>query len=90
MKNIEVVLKEGKSSFASIVKATIYLTDMADYAKVNEEYAKFFKGDFPARTCVAVKGLPKNAKVEIECIAVLRPGAGWLDAAAGVAAFQYR
>ena len=56
------MLKAAGSSFANVVKSTIFLIDMADFAKVNEEYAKFFTSDFPARSCVAVKQLPKNGK----------------------------
>ena len=71
MKNIEKILKAGNSSFDNIVKAVVYLTDMANFAQVNEEYAKWFtSGVFPARVCFAVKTLPREAKVEIECIAV--------------------
>ena len=46
------------------------MDDMNDFAKVNEEYAKYFKGVFPARSCFEVVKLPKNAKIEIECIAI--------------------
>jgi 2-iminobutanoate/2-iminopropanoate deaminase len=76
--NIGQVLEAGNSSYANIIKSTVYLVDMNDFAKVNEEYARFFKSDFPARSCFAVKQLPKNgtfiwfiaALVEIEVIAV--------------------
>ncbi|TNV74382.1 hypothetical protein FGO68_gene11311 [Halteria grandinella] len=50
------------------VKNVLYLVDMADFAKVNEIYKRYFKSDYPARTCVAVKELPKGAKVEIETV----------------------
>ena len=48
------------------VKTTVFLTDMGDFGAVNEAYAKFFTGDFPARSCVAVHQLPRGAKMEIE------------------------
>lgn len=50
------------------VKNVLYLVDMADFGKVNEIYKRYFKSDYPARTCVAVKELPKGAKVEIETV----------------------
>jgi 2-iminobutanoate/2-iminopropanoate deaminase len=56
--------------FAVFVKTTVLLDDMKDFAKVNEEYAKYFDGIYPARSCFEVAALPKNAKVEIECIAI--------------------
>lgn len=51
-----------------IIKNTLYLVDMAHFAKVNEIYKEYFPSDFPARTCVAVVGLPKGAKFEIESV----------------------
>lgn len=54
---------------AHVVKTTVFLTDMNDFAAMNEVYATFFKEPFPARSAVAIKTLPKNAIVEIECIA---------------------
>jgi len=71
MASIEKILKASNSSFDNIFKAVVYLTDMSNFAKVNEEYAKWFKsGNYPARVCFAVQGLPRGAKVEIEVIAV--------------------
>jgi 2-iminobutanoate/2-iminopropanoate deaminase len=52
-----------------VVKTTVFLADMADFAAMNEVYSSFFKAPFPARSAVAVKALPKGALVEIECIA---------------------
>lgn len=52
-----------------VVKTTVFLADMADFAAMNEVYAQFFEAPFPARSAVAIKTLPKNARVEIECIA---------------------
>jgi len=70
MKNISGVLEEAKLGFDDIVKTTIFLTDMADFPAVNEVYGKFFKSQPPARSTVAVAGLPRGVKVEIEVIAV--------------------
>lgn len=53
-----------------VVKTSVFLADMNDFAEMNEVYAEFFKAPFPARSAVAVKTLPKGARVEIECIAV--------------------
>ena len=54
-------------SFANVVKVTIFLTDFANFAKVNELMAKYFSEPYPARSTVAVAALPRNARVEIEC-----------------------
>lgn len=67
--NIKAVLAEAQMDFNNVVKATIFLSDMSLFASVNEIYGKYFSGDFPARETVAVKGLPKNANVEISVIA---------------------
>ncbi|HQS24461.1 MAG: reactive intermediate/imine deaminase [Sphingobacteriia bacterium 24-36-13] len=71
MKNIEAVLKEAKLSFEHIVKTTIFLSDMALFAEVNEVYGTYFNGDYPARETVAVKGLPRGVNVEISMTAVV-------------------
>jgi 2-iminobutanoate/2-iminopropanoate deaminase len=68
-KNIRAILSEAEYAIPDIVKTTVFLTDMADFAVVNEVYAAQFEGDFPARSAVAVKTLPKNGLVEIEVIA---------------------
>ena len=68
--NIGVLLKTSGLTYDDIVKTTVLLDDMNDFAKVNEEYAKHFTEPFPARSCFEVAKLPKNAKVEIECIAI--------------------
>ncbi len=70
MKNLDAILKESNFTFQHVVKTTIFLSDMSLFAEVNEVYAGFFDGDFPARETVAVKGLPKNVNVEISVIAV--------------------
>lgn len=70
LKNISHILSEAGLTMASIVKTTVFLADMSMFAAVNKVYASYFDGDFPARSAVAVKALPKDALVEIECIAV--------------------
>jgi 2-iminobutanoate/2-iminopropanoate deaminase len=69
LKNISAILAEAKMNFSNIVKTSIFLSDMALFVRVNEIYAGYFDGNFPARETVAVKGLPKNANVEISVIA---------------------
>lgn len=71
LKNVEAVLKEANATFNNVVKTTVYLVDMADFAAVNEVYADFFGDHKPARSCVAVKELPKGARVEVEVLVVL-------------------
>ena len=71
MKNIDAILKEANLTFQHVVKTTIFLSDMNFFAEVNEVYAGYFDGDFPARETVAVRGLPKNVNVEISMIAVV-------------------
>ncbi|HRH61376.1 MAG TPA: RidA family protein [Chitinophagaceae bacterium] len=71
MKNIEAILNEAKLTFEHVVKTTIFLSDMSLFASVNEVYGSFFKGDYPARETVAVKGLPKGVDVEISMTAVI-------------------
>jgi len=68
--NVSAVLEAAGLTLADVVKTTVFLTDMADFAKMNEVYAEFFVEPFPARSTVAVAGLPKVASVEIEVIAV--------------------
>ncbi len=70
LNNLSEVLKVGGSSLKNVVKTTIFLSDMEDFALVNEIYAEFFGTHKPARSTVAVKTLPKDALVEIECIAL--------------------
>ena len=69
MKNIEAILEAANLSFHSVVKTTIFLKSMDDFAKVNAVYASYFTGNFPARETVEVAGLPKGARVEISVIA---------------------
>ena len=68
--NIRHILEEAGLSMDNVVKTSVFLADMADFAEMNEVYSQFFEAPFPARSAVAVKTLPKNARVEIECIAV--------------------
>lgn len=69
--NLGAVLAAAGASFASVVKTTVYLVDMADFAAVNAIYGERFPHDPPARATVAVAGLPRNVRVEIDAIAVL-------------------
>jgi 2-iminobutanoate/2-iminopropanoate deaminase len=68
--NLKAVLETAGSSLGQIVKTTIFLCDMGDFDAVNEAYGAYFADDAPARSCVAVAGLPKGARVEVEAIAV--------------------
>lgn len=69
MKNIGAVLKEAGLDFSNVARTTIFLTDMNDFATVNEVYASYFKAPYPARSTVAVAALPKGVNVEIEVLA---------------------
>jgi 2-iminobutanoate/2-iminopropanoate deaminase len=71
LENLSAVLKAGGASLAQVVKTTIYLQDLADFAAVNEVYGSFFSEAPPARATVQVAGLPKGALVEIDAIAAL-------------------
>ena len=68
--NAQYILKEAGTDLAHVVKTTVFLSDMANFGEMNEVYSEFFTQPFPARSAVAVKTLPKNALVEVECIAV--------------------
>ena len=71
-RNLATVLEASGSSVDHMVKATVFLADMNDYNVMNELYRKHFKGDPPARTTVQVARLPRDARIEIECVAVLK------------------
>jgi 2-iminobutanoate/2-iminopropanoate deaminase len=71
MKNLAAILDEAKITFEHVVKTTIFLSDMGLFAKVNEVYGSYFKGDHPARETIAVKGLPRGVNVEISVTAVV-------------------
>ncbi len=68
--NLIALLTEAGSDADSVVKTTVFIKDMNDFAAVNEVYASFFKGDCPARSCVEVARLPKDVKIEIEAVAI--------------------
>ena len=70
MKNLFYVLEAAGVHFNDVIKTTIYLTNMDDFAKVNEVYAHYFGHHKPVRSTVAVKTLPKNVLVEIDCMAI--------------------
>lgn len=70
LENIKALLEEAGTCFEKVIKTTVYVKDMSDFADVNEVYAAYFKKDMPARSCVEVK-LPKDALVEIEVIALV-------------------
>jgi 2-iminobutanoate/2-iminopropanoate deaminase len=67
--NLAAVLEAAGAGFGDVVKATVFLRDMNDFAAVNEVYASFFSGAFPARSCVQVARLPKDVLIEIEMVA---------------------
>ena len=67
--NARNVLQAAGADLSNVVKTTVFLSDMANFAEMNEVYAEFFAQPFPARSAVAVKALPKGALVEVECIA---------------------
>ncbi len=69
-KNVKAILTEAGYEMGEIVKTTVFLADMADFAAMNAVYAEQFDGAFPARSAVAVKTLPKNGLVEVEVIAI--------------------
>ena len=69
LQNVKAILDDQNLTFASVVKSTVFLTNLADFVPMNEIYAKYFTQDCPARSTVQVAGLPKNAAVEIEVIA---------------------
>ncbi len=69
LSNARAILEAAGLGLQQVVKTTVFLADMADFAAMNEVYAQFFSAPFPARSAVAVKTLPKGALVEIECIA---------------------
>ena len=67
--NVKAILEEAGLTLANVVKTTVYLADMGDFAAMNEIYSQFFSQPFPARSAVAVRALPKGALVEVEVIA---------------------
>jgi 2-iminobutanoate/2-iminopropanoate deaminase len=71
LKNLQAILEKGGASFASVVKTTVYLKDMTEFAGMNEVYAEFFKTNPPARSTVEVARLPRDVRVEIDAIACI-------------------
>ena len=71
LSNVQAVLREAGLSMSNVIKTTVFMADMADFAAMNEVYAEFFAGPYPARSAVAVKTLPKGALVEIEVVAAI-------------------
>ena len=69
LKNIEAILKEDGLNLNNIIKTTVYLTDLSEFARMNQVYENFFTDTKPARACVQVAALPKGAKVEIDVVA---------------------
>ena len=72
LRNLGEVLNAAGATFDDVVKTTVFLSDMADFGAMNDVYGKIFVEDPPARATVAAAGLPKGAKVEIECVAVVK------------------
>ncbi len=70
MKNIGAILAAAGMAYGNIVKTTVFIKNMADFAAVNAVYERFFTGGYPARSCVEVAALPKGGLVEIECVAM--------------------
>jgi len=69
LENIKIILEDQKLKFGNVVKSTVFLVNLADFAAMNEIYAKYFTADFPARSTIQVAALPRGAAVEIEVIA---------------------
>lgn len=67
--NVQAILKEAGTDMSKVIKTTVFMADMSDFADMNTVYSEFFTEPYPARSAVAVKTLPKNALVEIEVIA---------------------
>jgi 2-iminobutanoate/2-iminopropanoate deaminase len=75
MANIAAVLEHAGMDFANVVKTTVFLVDLADFAAMNEVYGRRFAGEFPARSTIQVAGLPKGSRIEVEVHAVKHPPA---------------
>jgi 2-iminobutanoate/2-iminopropanoate deaminase len=69
LKNVSAVLEETGTTLNNVIKTTVFLKDMSDFAKFNAVYSNYFTGSFPARSCVEVARLPKDALIEIEVVA---------------------
>jgi 2-iminobutanoate/2-iminopropanoate deaminase len=73
MENIAAVLEHAGMAFSDVVKTTVFLVDLADFAAMNEVYGRRFEGEFPARSTIQVAGLPKGSRIEVEVHAVRHP-----------------
>lgn len=71
LKNLSAILMAGGADASCVIRTTVFLADMNDFAAVNAVYGKFFSAPYPARACVEVTRLPKDVKVEIDCIALV-------------------
>jgi 2-iminobutanoate/2-iminopropanoate deaminase len=69
LQNVKAILDDQNLTFANVIKSTVFMTNLADFAGMNEVYAKYFTSDYPARSTVQVAALPKGANVEIEIVA---------------------
>ena len=69
LENVKIILEDQKLSLANVVKATVFMTNLGDFAAMNEVYGRYFTTDFPARSTVQVAALPRGAQVEIEVVA---------------------
>ena len=70
IENLKAVLETAGSSLGQVVKTTVFLLDIDDFPRVNEVYGRYWEGNFPARSTVQVAKLPRNARIEIECVAL--------------------
>jgi len=70
LENLKAIVEEAGMTLANVVKTTVFLTNMGDFAAINSIYADYFKGETPARSCVAVAALPKGGSFEIEAVVV--------------------
>ena len=84
LENLRAVLAGAGLESDAVVRTTVYLTDLADFPRVNQVYAEFFRAPFPARATVQVAALPRGARVEIDAIAVVLAGQGRRDEAAAL------
>jgi 2-iminobutanoate/2-iminopropanoate deaminase len=69
LENVKIILEDQQLGFGNVVKSTVFLTNLADFAGMNEVYSKYFTSDFPARSTIQVAALPRGANVEIEVVA---------------------
>ena len=69
LENVKAILADQRLTFANVVKSTVFMTNLGDFAAMNEIYGKYFTGDFPARSTIQVAALPRGANVEIEVVA---------------------